>query len=331
MNNQWMKRAAGAALTAVVTVGMLAGCGSASGSASAGGGKILYTVCDNDDTFRAKLSDGIAAAAKDAGVTVDTKLCGSAVQDQVNDVASAKANGYSAIIVRATDASTALQLEVAADGLPIVFVNNMPDKSRLTANKYIYAGSDEEQAGQYQAQYVLKKLGNPKTMNVVILEGEKGHSGTIGRTSAVKNTLKDAGVDAQYVFVDYANWTDTEAEAKLNLFFKTGQKCDAIFCNNDTMALGAVKALKDQGIDPASIPVTGVDATSDGCASIAAGEMAFTVLQDAAGQGAAAVKAAAALGNGGTISSIDGATADGKYIWVPFVPVDSSNVSKYQN
>lgn len=47
MNNQWMKRAAGAALTAVVTVGMLAGCGSASGSASAGGGKILYTVCDN--------------------------------------------------------------------------------------------------------------------------------------------------------------------------------------------------------------------------------------------------------------------------------------------
>ena len=96
------------------------------------------------------------------------------------------------------------------------------------------------------------------------------------------------------------------------------------------MALGACKALKDQGMDPASIPVTGVDATADGCASIAAGEMAFTVFQDADGQGKAAVAAAAALGKGKTVSAVKGATEDGMFVWVPFVPVDASNVSQYQ-
>ena len=330
MDKQKLKKAAAVVLAGMITAGMLAGCGKATTAGSAGGIKILYTAGANDDPFRTSLSNAISAAAQENGVTIETKLCDNKLQKQVEDVKQAKADGYSAIIIRPVDPTTALQLEVAADGLPIIFLNNMPDKSRLVANKYIYVGSNEEQAGKCKVEYVLKKLGNPSTMNVVILEGEKGHSGTIGRTSAVKNTLKDAGVKANYVFVDYANWSDTEAETKMNLFFKTGQSCDAIFSNNDTMALGACKALKDQGSDPASIPVTGVDATADGCASIAAGEMAFIVFQDAEGQGKAGVAAAAALAKGKTISSVKGATEDGMFVWVPFVPVDVSNVSQYQ-
>ena len=58
--------------------------------------------------------------------------------------------------------------------------------------------------------------------------------------------------------------------------------------------------------------------------------MAFTVLQNAAGQGAAAVQAAILLGSNGTLNGIDGATDDGKYIYIPFEPVDASNVSKYK-
>ena len=330
MNKKKIEKFAAVMMIGTITLGMLLGCGKSETAGSPGGVKILYTAGANDDPFRTSLSNAIESSAQSNGVTIETKLCDNKMQKQVEDVKQAKANGYSAIIIRPVDPSTALQLEVAADGLPIVFLNNMPDKSRLTANKYIYVGSNEEQAGKYQAEYVLKKLGNPSTMNVVILEGEKGHSGTIGRTAAVKNTLKDAGVKANYVFIDYANWSDTEAETKMNLFFKTGQSCDAIFSNNDTMALGACKALKDQGMDPASIPVTGVDATADGCASIAAGEMAFTVFQDADGQGKAAVAAAAALGKGKTISAVKGATEDGMFVWVPFVPVDASNVSQYQ-
>ena len=95
------------------------------------------------------------------------------------------------------------------------------------------------------------------------------------------------------------------------------------------MALGAIEAMKEYDLDYTSIPVCGVDAIEDGCTSIQNGEMAFTVLQDAETQAQRAVEAAITLGNGGTITDIEGASEDGKYIWVPFVPVDSSNVSSY--
>ncbi len=310
-------------MTSALICALLTGCGSSNGSAAAGGKiKILYSVNDNDDTFRASLADSITSAAKAKGYTVDIKTCGPVVQDQVNDITSAASGGYSAIICRPNDASTALQLECATS-LPIVFVNNSPKDDVLKADKYIYAGSNEQEAGKLQAEYVLKKLSNKSPMNIIILMGEKGHSAAIGRTTAVKNTLKDAGVDYNIVFSDYGpSWSVEDAIKEMSAFYKTGQSVDAIFCNNDSLALGVIEAMKAHDIDPASIPVCGVDATDDGCASIKAGEMSFTVLQDASGQGQAAVNAAALMAQGKSISSLDGATDDRLHVYVPFSPVD---------
>ena len=59
--------------------------------------------------------------------------------------------------------------------------------------------------------------------------------------------------------------------------------------------------------------------------------MAFTVYQSATGQGEAAVKVAVALANHQYASSsgLD-VSEDGKYVWVPFEPVDASNVASYK-
>ena len=329
-----MKKIITVLLTGLLLFTVIAGCGAASGStASTGGGgkaKILLIMNDVTDTFRGQLADAVTSAATSSGATVDLVETGGSVEMEAELVATAASKGYTAIILRPSDASTALQLNVASNDLPIIYVNSQPDDSSLTPNKYIFAGSSEEQAGQFQAEYALSKLGNPKTLNVIIFEGEAGHSATIGRTKAVKETLKANGCEANYVFLDYANWSDTEAANKLGIFMKTGQSVDAIFCNNDTMALGTIEGMKKYHLDYTKIPVCGVDATADGCASIAAGEMSFTVLQDAVGQGTAAIEAAIALGGGGTIADIEYATDDGKYIYVPFTPVTASNVSQFQ-
>ena len=329
-----MKKIITVLLTGLLLVTVIAGCGAASEStASTGGGgkaKILLIMNDVTDTFRGQLADAVTSAATSSGATVDLVETGGSVEMEAELVATAASKGYTAIILRPSDASTALQMNVAAGNLPIIYVNNQPSDEHLTADKYIYAGSSEEQAGQLQAEYVLKKLGNPSSLNVIIFEGEQGHSATIGRTNAVIKTLKENGCNATYVFKDYANWSDTEAEYKLGIFMKTGQSVDAVFCNNDTMALGVISGMKKYGLDYTKIPVCGVDATADGCESISSGEMAFTVLQSAAGQGASAVKAAIALGNGGTIEGIDYVTEDHKCIYVPFESVDASNVSQYK-
>ena len=327
-----MRKLLSITIVLMLTVALFTGCGSSAGSGgvSGSGVKIYFSIPDIDDSYRASLAEAVQSAASSAGATLDMEFCGNEIDDQVSMIEKAANSGnYDAIICRLIDVSTALQMEVVAGDLPIVFLNNEPDSDYLKADKYVYVGSYEQDAGSFQAEYIWNKLGKPSSLNIVIMEGEQGHSGAIGRTNAVKYFFRDNNVDANIVFMDYANWSDTEAYEKLEIFKMTNQSFDCIFCNNDTMALGAVKWLKDNGYSLDKYPVAGVDATADGCASIQAGEMYMTVLQDAAGQGAAAVSACAALAKGKSISLVDGATEDLKYIWVPFVPVDSSNVSSY--
>lgn len=43
---------------------------------------------------------------------------------------------------------------------------------------------------------------------------------------------------------------------------------DCIISNNDAMALGAIEAMEQKGMDPKEIPIVGIDATPNGRAAI---------------------------------------------------------------
>ncbi len=309
----------------------ICGCGtSSSGKSSSGGGKYLFVITDVNDTFRAGLADAIKEAADARGLTLDYQECGDSIDEQKAIIEKAAAEGYAGCICRLVDVNTALQMEVAAGDMPIVFVNNEPTSDLLKDSRFVYVGSPEGDAGTFEAEYVYNKLGNPSSINLIMMKGEKGHSATEGRSKAAVNYLRDQGCDVNLTFSDYADWSDENAYQYMEIATSVGAKYDAVICNNDTMALGVVKFMQDNGISTADIPVCGVDATADGCASIKAGGMQFTVLQSTKGQGEKAVEAIAIMGKGGSISSVEGASEDGKYIWVDFERVDASNVSNYQ-
>ena len=317
-------------LVCVLSIGLLAGCGASGKKSASAGGKILFVMTDVDDSFRASLANAITEAAEKSGLSIDFQESGDSVDNQKTIIEKAAESGYAGCICRLADVDTALQMEVAAGDMPIVFVNNDPTSELLKDSKYVYVGSPEEDAGSYEAEYVFEKLGKPSSINLIMMKGEKGHSATEGRTKAALNYFRDNGVDVNVTFSDYANWTAENAYDYMGIATAVGAKYDAVICNNDTMALGVVKYMKDNGVSTKDIPVCGVDATADGCASIADGDMQFTVLQSAAGQGAKAVEAISIMAKGGSISDVEGASEDGKYIWVDFEKVDSSNVSDYQ-
>ncbi len=316
-------------LAGVLLALSITGCGSKSssgGSIDGSGVKVYFSTLTLDDFKELVMNSVIDAGAK-AGVTVDVGNPCTTVDEQVAQIRDAASKGYDAIICNPVNADTALQLEVTAGDIPIIFTNSQPDSAYLKPDKYMYVGSYEIDAGTMQAEYVWNKLGKPSSINVALFQGEPLHPAAALRTKAVKKYFKDNGINANFVFNDTAYWDTQKAADEFKIFLKTNQPYDCVICNNDSMALGIIQAMDELGIDYNQIPVVGIDATADGCQSILDGKMQFTVYQSAKGQGASCIETAVALAKKGTAKDVEYVTEDGLFVWVPFAPVDKSNAA----
>lgn len=315
------------AIIFVILISNIVGCGN--NTASSSSDKKIFLTINEMDTFRQTLVDATVEKASESGIQIEVGDAQNSIEAQVQMIKNAAEQNYDVILCGAVSTDTAVELKASAGDIPIIFLNSCPKESVLSEGQYVYVGSDEQVAGQLQAEYILQKFENKDEINVVILKGPKGHSATKGRTSGAKKTLNESGKKINYVFEEYANWDSEQAKELFKLFLKTGSEVDCVICNNDSMALGVVEACKEAGIDLNSVPVVGVDATADGCQSIQNGDMAFTVYQSGSGQGSKAVEMAMELMNGQDGQNLEGITEDGLYVWVPFEGVDSNNVANY--
>ena len=306
----------------------LCGCSSDNAAGRKDNIKILLSV-NQMDTFRQTLVDAALIRVKEEGATLDVFDAGGVIENQVAHMKKAAKEGYDIIICSPVSTDTVVELKASAGGLPIVFFNSCPSDKQLKDCFYVYAGSDEQVAGEYQAEYVLEKFKTKNEINVVIIGGSKGHSATVGRTNGIKKVLSQSGKRINYVFEDYADWDTGKAHDIFSVFLKTGVNADCVLCNNDAMALGVIQCMDEKGISTKDMMVLGVDATVDGCNSIKEGKMAFTVYQSGSGQGNAAVEMALRIVREDAPEQMEGITENGKYVWVPFEKVDSSNVGNY--
>lgn len=291
--------------------------------------KVLFSMSDNSDAFRHMLTEEAKSYAQSKNVELVIKDAEGSVEKQVEHMKEAVSGGYNAIICGIVNPDTALQLKKSAGELPIIFINSAPNDELLEVNKYIFVASNEMVAGKFQAESVIESLKNKSEAKIVLFRGEEGHSATIGRTKAVKQTFKEKDVNAKYVFEDSANWSRKGAKEMFNVFLSTHKEFDAVICNNDEMALGVIDSLKENKIDPTSVPVLGIDATPDACNAVLDGSMRLTVYQSAKGQSKSSVDAAIQLGSGGNLDNIENLAEDKMHIWVPFEKVDKSNVKQY--
>lgn len=293
--------------------------------------KILFSMSDDSDAFRHLLSESAKSYSQSQNVELVVKDAAGSIEKQVEHMKEAVSGGYNVIICAIVNPDTALQLKKAAGELPIVFINSAPKDELLEVNKYIFVASNEMVAGTYQAESVIESLKNKGEAKIVLFKGEDGHSATIGRTKAVKQTFKEKGINVKYVFEDSANWSRQGAKEMFNIFLSTHKEFDAVICNNDEMALGVIDSLKENKIDPSSVPVLGIDATPNACNAILDGSMRLTVYQSAKGQSKSSVDAAIQLASNGKLDKIENLAEDKMHIWVPFEKVDKSNVKQYMN
>jgi D-xylose transport system substrate-binding protein len=76
------------------------------------------------------------------------------------------------------------------------------------------------------------------------------------------------------------NWDAATAEKMMeNILTAQQNKIDAVVASNDGTALGELQAMSAQGL-AGKVPISGQDATADGCNSIVKGEQTVSVYKD---------------------------------------------------
>ena len=333
-------------MTTAMLAMTLAGCGSSSSSgeqtsaeggetASSGDGYSMTLIMSLRDEFLSTLEAGSKAAAEELGVTLSSQDAQNDTGKLIQFIESARNAGDDAVLVNLVDAETAQQCIEAAGDMKVVFVNRVPaDTSVLEAGKSAAVVSDENTSGYYQGEFLANyfKEQGKTDIKYLMLKGTLGLVHTEQRSASVLKGLADNGINATEAAAPLVAEYDRATAMDMISPLLTTTEFDCIIANNDAMALGAVEAMKAQGLDPTSIPIVGIDATVDGVQAIKDGTLAMTVFQDANGQGYGAVKAAVNLIEGNPINDgTDYETDDtGNICWVPFEPVTPDNVADYE-
>lgn len=312
--------------------------------ASASAITIGASIRKYDDTFLTEMRNHMQAKADELGVEIDFTDSKADQTTQNNNIDLYLTKGYEALAVNMQERSAAnVVIEKAnADDVPVVFFNTEPEPEALAmSDKVYYVGARAEESGTMQGVALAAywdahpeaDLNGDGVIQYVMLKGEPGHQDAELRTEYSIKYLTDNGYQVECLAEDTAMWDRVKGQDKMATFLAAHpDEIEAVFANNDDMALGAIEALKAQGYfgdDGKYVPVMGVDATEVGKEAIKEGTMLATSLNDAKNQAYATVELAKILGEGGDLADYSYEITDGKYIWIPYVAVDLSNVDEF--
>jgi ABC-type sugar transport system substrate-binding protein len=159
--------------------------------------------------------------------------------------------------------------------------------------------------------------------NVVILNAPRGILIRDQRTNGFKDGLKRYP-RINIVADESADWNRHRAREILSAILASNSNIQGVFGVNDSMALGAVDALKVKGL-LGKVVVFGDDGEKDALSSIEAGELTGTQYTDVYQQGRfAASLAIAAATSGATAQSFQG------HVLMPYYIVTRENVDRIQ-
>lgn len=275
----------------------------------------------NSENFLNIVRDAMDTEAKThKGVEVQYLDANNDVLTQVDQVKNLLAQHVDALILNPVDSSYSPQIIAMAQEskTPLVFVNRPPVEKDLPKG-VAYVGSDEHTSGAMQIAEIARVLGDKG--NVAILQGDVGTVPGVLRTEKVEEFIATKP-EMKVVLKDTANFVRTQAIDVVTTWLSMGVKIDAIAANNDEMAIGAIVALEQAGIDPKTIVIGGIDATPDAMQKMKDGTLTLTVFQDAAGQGKGAMDTALRMVKGEDVTG---------NVWIPFQLVTKENMAKFMN
>ena len=297
-----MKKFLSIIMTLMLSSSLLVGC-SAKDDGVQKIGLILSTL---DNPFFVDLKTGIEKKANELGYDV-------VVLDSQNDPAKEVSNmedltikNVDVVLLNPVDSDSAIASVMIANGsnLPVITVDRVANGGEVVS----HIASDNAAGGKMAADYLIEQLGGKG--KIVELEGIAGSSATRDRGHGFEDGIKNSDFDL--IAKQSADFDRTKGLSVMENIIQSKGEIDAVFAQNDEMALGAQKALEDAKMN--DVLVVGFDATDDAVEAVKNGKMAATVAQQPILIGEVAVKAVDKFLKGEKIDS--------------FIPVELKLVTK---
>jgi len=212
-----------------------------------------------------------------------------------------------------TKASVPMVKQAVNAGIPIISVNRRLENQEVAE---CYVGSDSVESGRLLMSQMAKLLHGQG--NIAVLEGQQGAEPQIKRQQGIMDVLAEYP-EIKIVADQSADWYRDKGMSVAESWFQSDMQINAIVAHNDEMAIGALKAAEDAGVSD-KVFIAGIDATPEALEFVKQGKLAFTVFQDAKGQGRAAIDTAVKVAEGKTVT---------KEIMIPYELVTKEKVDSY--
>lgn len=266
-------------ITLIVSAIALAACGSG-GSESAGEDQLTvgFSQVGSESGWRTSFSQAVQAEARDRGIDLKFSDAQQKQENQIRAVRSFIAQGVDAIMIAPVVETgwKPVLTEAKRAGIPVVIV----DRNMALEDDSLYLtriASDFVEEGRKAARWLMEETGGD--CDIAELQGTVGATAAIDRMTGFNEVIADYP-DAEIILSQTAEFTRARGKEIMETFLRSTNPDSicAVWAHNDEMALGAVIAMKEAGIDPGDdILVVSVDAVPDIFKAMADGDTNATV------------------------------------------------------
>ena len=237
--------------------------------------RVGHVQIGDEGGWRKANTESIRNAAREFGVDltlVDTDQSQEKQIEQVREFIQEKMDVIVISPVVETGWDEVLQ-EAKDAGIPVLLSDR---KVSVPVDLYTaFIGADFIEQGRRCANWLLSQGGlSEKPVRILELQGTQGASPTVERKLGFEQGIS-GNPDYQIVYSDFGDYNREGGKRVVETYLQEHPwDIDVVFAHNDDMALGAIEALRANGIEPGKdVLLISIDGTSDALEALKKGEM----------------------------------------------------------
>ena len=223
-----------------------------------------------NNPFFVTMKDGAEAKAEELGYKLIVLDSQNDPSKELSNIEDLTIRGVKAILINPTDSdavSNAIRM-ANRSSIPVLTL----DRGASRGDVVSHIASDNVIGGEMAGHFIMEKVG--EKAKVIQLEGIAGTSAARERGEGFMNAVDGSGLEL--LASQPADFDRTKGLNVMENLLAANPDVEAVFAQNDEMALGALRAVQASGKD---VMIVGFDGTDDGIAAVNRGLLGATVAQ----------------------------------------------------